>query len=751
MGFDSKKLTNSPVPGIAGEKDDCCPEWWFDEDGSGTICTNIPSCGDGSFLKFPKSEDKFVTGEVSEDGSTLTLVGLPDYEGEPNAAPVSICLNPIKGAVYTDADGATTEVTGVDGILQLEKPETYCWSLNEAGCVELSVPHCGTGEKLVLEFVQGVTGNVVDNTDPKNPVITAVASVTGPGVDNTDPLNPIISGTSSTEPSADGTQHIITTADEVQTAVCLDPVKSISGDGVDNTDPQNPVVSSSFAVPSADGTQHVITTADNIQTPVCLDPVKSVSGPGVDNTDPANPVIAGGSSTVPSADGTQHIITTADEVQTAVCLDPVKSVSGGIVDATDPANPVISETVTGIAQGANGIIVYTNELGQSQQATTKHSSTIGQGNGFRRITTDDGNSTDVCANQYKGLRTNPDGTQTEIFVNQLGNEVPGETIAAPSQSGEPQLGAVDAAGMTTYIDSAGASQTVPAVDVNGAPVDPSQAVWNMIDGQGNYLGSKPCQDETVLAEDGAGGVYPVNPVTGNQVIELPEVAETPDLVCEEDPEFDNTLIINLGDQRLRFAATRPQSRVHNFAAGLNGEIVFDDNSVPQDTYGEDEYVPYEFTINNCSGVGCWEFDGLQEYLLVPAVGGVAGLVIFSEHQICDAAGTPVTGWVSNGRGGNTTVTAVDRDHEVQMPFKAIFCGPNGTYQIKMRVRVTVLKGYTDPGWSMRAQTSTFHARPDYIELSCCDLPVLAIPIVEPTTELNLLTDEGAALTEKKRR
>jgi hypothetical protein len=42
------------------------------------------------------------------------------------------------------------------------------------------------------DSVYTVTGNVVDNTDANNPVITAVVSVTGTGVDNSDPENPVI-------------------------------------------------------------------------------------------------------------------------------------------------------------------------------------------------------------------------------------------------------------------------------------------------------------------------------------------------------------------------------------------------------------------------------------------------------------------------------------------------------------------------------------------------------------------------------
>jgi hypothetical protein len=43
------------------------------------------------------------------------------------------------------------------------------------------------------QYVESVTGNVVDNTDPYNPIVTALESLTGDGVDNTDPQNPVLS------------------------------------------------------------------------------------------------------------------------------------------------------------------------------------------------------------------------------------------------------------------------------------------------------------------------------------------------------------------------------------------------------------------------------------------------------------------------------------------------------------------------------------------------------------------------------
>lgn len=54
--------------------------------------------------------------------------------------------------------------------------------------------------------VESVTGNVVDNTDPQNPVVTAVKTVTGLNTDNTDPQNPIVKiSTDPTTLSGNGT------------------------------------------------------------------------------------------------------------------------------------------------------------------------------------------------------------------------------------------------------------------------------------------------------------------------------------------------------------------------------------------------------------------------------------------------------------------------------------------------------------------------------------------------------------------
>ena len=61
--------------------------------------------------------------------------------------------------------------------------------------------------------VESVTGNLVDNTDPANPIVTGVEGVTGNLVDNADPFNPVVTG-----------------------------VETVTGNIVDNSDPANPVV-----------------------------------------------------------------------------------------------------------------------------------------------------------------------------------------------------------------------------------------------------------------------------------------------------------------------------------------------------------------------------------------------------------------------------------------------------------------------------------------------------------------------------
>mgnify|MGYP007090128789 CR=1 FL=1 len=74
-----------------------------------------------------------------------------------------------------------------------------------------------TGARVQGVGVRTVTGNLVDNTDPDNPVINQSVSA--------DPNNDAILGT-------DGLVFV------------PERVQSVSGDNVDNTDPLNPIIKS---------------------------------------------------------------------------------------------------------------------------------------------------------------------------------------------------------------------------------------------------------------------------------------------------------------------------------------------------------------------------------------------------------------------------------------------------------------------------------------------------------------------------
>jgi len=50
--------------------------------------------------------------------------------------------------------------------------------------------------------VQTVTGNIVNNTDPANPVVDGVATISGNIVNNTDPTNPVVTGLTLTTATA---------------------------------------------------------------------------------------------------------------------------------------------------------------------------------------------------------------------------------------------------------------------------------------------------------------------------------------------------------------------------------------------------------------------------------------------------------------------------------------------------------------------------------------------------------------------
>lgn len=337
------------------------PTWTFD--GKNWVIT-IPHCVDGSNLLMPKFKGVQFDGDpqiyapdeetclvnlpaplqcvVSEDGATITLTS-PD-----KAEPVTLKVQAITGAVMLDEDGVATEVPVEDCILQLPKPEEICWGEDENNCPVVGIKHCQTGELLVLDQVQSVTGNVVDDSDPKNVIIEAVVSVTGPGVDTTDPQNPVVNQSNFdydpetgviTHTAADGTPvtadtkhsttepvvagfHDITTDDGVTTRVCLTPIKTVNGVAPDINGNVNAADLFSTTVDNGDGTftttnpdgvlvtwsgdtfasqmdngngTVTFTMADGSTVTLCLNPVKDIR----ENAD--------GSHTVVYADGTDGV------------------------------------------------------------------------------------------------------------------------------------------------------------------------------------------------------------------------------------------------------------------------------------------------------------------------------------------------------------------------------------------------------------------------------------------------------------
>jgi hypothetical protein len=137
-----------------------------------------------------------------------------------------------------------------------------------------------------------------------NPQLEAVKTVTGDGVNNTDPRNPVISFPAVGDIGAVPTSRTITingtafdlTADRTWS---VGTVLSVTGDGVDNTDPTNPVISLADVAVSGDYGDLLNLPSlfsgdyDDLTNKPSLDFVESVTGNIVDVTDPVNPTIDG--------------------------------------------------------------------------------------------------------------------------------------------------------------------------------------------------------------------------------------------------------------------------------------------------------------------------------------------------------------------------------------------------------------------------------------------------------------------------
>lgn len=195
--------------------------------------------------------------------------------------------------------------------------------------------------------IQTVTGNIVDNTDSRNPVVTQVQ----PDWNETSGLGEILN------------KPTIHTGDVV----------SVSGNIVDNTDPTNPVVTQKQSdwnetdsgevdyiknkpsIPAAQVNSDwnaVSGIQEILNKPILhLGDVETVTGLDTDNTDPTNPIVkiaVDGLSI--TGDGTPS----NPLVATAPSGIFVETVTGLNTDNTDPQNPVVNISVDGVTITGDG-------------------------------------------------------------------------------------------------------------------------------------------------------------------------------------------------------------------------------------------------------------------------------------------------------------------------------------------------------------------------------------------------------------
>ena len=120
--------------------------------------------------------------------------------------------------------GAVDSVNGQTGVVVLDATDVGADVAGAAATAETNANAYTDSAIGALTFVEGVTGNIVDTTDPQNPIVTQV--------------------------QADWTQSDNTEPDFIKNkpTIPTGTVESVSGDSVDNNDPANPVVN---AIPLA--------------------------------------------------------------------------------------------------------------------------------------------------------------------------------------------------------------------------------------------------------------------------------------------------------------------------------------------------------------------------------------------------------------------------------------------------------------------------------------------------------------------
>jgi hypothetical protein len=137
---------------------------------------------------------------IAVDGTTITGEGTPE--------------DPLVAV----GGGAVDSVNGQTGVVVLDATDVGADPAGSAATAESNANDYTDTQIAALTFVEGVTGNIVDNTDPQNPIV--------------DQLQSDWNQSDNTQPDFIKNKPTITTG----------TVEGVTGDSVDNTDPANPVV-----------------------------------------------------------------------------------------------------------------------------------------------------------------------------------------------------------------------------------------------------------------------------------------------------------------------------------------------------------------------------------------------------------------------------------------------------------------------------------------------------------------------------
>lgn len=286
-----------------------------------------------------------VVGSVTGGTGVTTVTGNIVNNADPTAPVVNVPTSPnpyavgnanTGGAVSTvpisiNALANSLGIRGVGGVLTVGTPT--------------AADHAATKDYVDSRVgVATVTGNIVSNTDPANPVVTLpfttapyVVGTTSSGGGTASTVAMSISPTSSSVVLRDAEGNVKTAApvdnDDAATKLYVDNkpvgVMTVTGTAVNNTNPANPIIN----YPTAATAFVVGTTSTGNATPTTVELAAGATA----NSVPLRGT--GGVLSVGTPTAAAHAVTKGyvDALNTGV-----SSVTGNIVVNTDPANPTVN-------------------------------------------------------------------------------------------------------------------------------------------------------------------------------------------------------------------------------------------------------------------------------------------------------------------------------------------------------------------------------------------------------------------------